>query len=312
MDSKTFEATVFPQLIEWRERLRQISAGYDNANVILLAESVGLFDDALYAFHKVMRKLPKDRGLVLVLESMGGSIDVAYSIAQLCRERFGSFTVIPPFMAKSAATLLVLAADKRVLTSSTLLGPTDPQVRHPEKRIWFPAHSIREALAEAEATSDPFVKMSMADKLDPFLIGAYKASIGASVQYMTEVVESWSVPNKGAIIDTFTSKYKSHGYPIGRKVLDQLGVPYCKLPDSLEDTVCSLHEGYSDLLSDDDAALVILSECEYLFEIQPEKGDHFRTKGAFPKTETEAKPQDTETRSHSPSTDGKGTRTVNV
>ena len=170
------------------------------------------------------------------------------------------------FMAKSAATLLVLAANERLLTTSAQLGPVDPQVRHPEKGMFFPAHSIKEALERVEATTDPFVKIAMADKLDPFLIGAYQDAMSAAKQYIEEVVSNWQVPDKQAIVSAFTDRYKSHGYPIDGAVLRAIGVPYTKLTGQSEEFLCSLHEKCTDLLDDgEEEGAIILTKDEYIF-----------------------------------------------
>src|SRR5215831_14460106 len=55
--------------------------------------------------------------LDVVLSSPGGDIDAAYVIARELRRRGGHVTVYVPLTAKSAATLLCLAADELVLGS---------------------------------------------------------------------------------------------------------------------------------------------------------------------------------------------------
>ena len=277
MDAVSFEGSVLPKLLQCRDHLAGISKVSGGSNIVLLAESAGLFEDVVYGFHQVTRKLERHKDLLLIVDSHGGSIDDAYTIATLCKERFGSFRVMVPFMAKSAATLLVLAADERLLADSALLGPVDPQVRHPERRIWFPAHAIREALSEAEATQDQIVKMAMADKLDPFLIGSYKESIAVSVQYITEVVESWDISNKEDVISAFTDKYRSHGYPMSRRVLQDIKVPYSDLNQEQEDMLYELHDSYSGILQSQDS-VIIVSQTDYVFYVdEPE----FRTSGVF-------------------------------
>lgn len=280
MDATTFETKVFPVLTECGKLLEQIQASelLKSKSAIVLVESEGLFPDLVYAFHKLIHKFPQGNGVDLILHSYGGTIDAASAIASLCKTRCGSFRVIIPFMAKSAATLIALAANERFLTSSAQLGPIDPQVRHPEKQMWFPAHSIKEALAQVEETKDPFVKMSMADKLDPFLIGAYKDAISASTQYIEEIVESWdSKIDRKAIIDAFTSKYKSHGHPIDRSVLNSIGVTYTSIDEKTEQIIYDLHEKCVDTLDEyrNDGA-IILTKDDYIFR----SGD-FKESGKF-------------------------------
>jgi len=123
MDSTTFQTDVFPVLLECGKLLTRISQELKTKNAIVLVESEGLFPELLYAFN---RKLPPGDGIDVILHSLGGTIDTASAIASICRERFGAFRVVVPFMAKSAATLLVLAANERLLTTSAQLGPVDP------------------------------------------------------------------------------------------------------------------------------------------------------------------------------------------
>ncbi len=226
-----------------------------------------MYQELLYAFHRVIRKLPAGDGIDLVLHSHGGTVDTASAIASLCRNRFGTFRILIPFLAKSAATLLALYADERLLTSSTQLGPVDPQVRHPEKGVFFPAHSIKEAMERVEATKDSLVKVSMADKLDPFLIGAYGDAIQACTQYIEQVTDLWQVPDRAKVVSAFTDKYKSHGYPIDCKVLKDIGVPFTPISGKTEELLGDLHEKCLDLLDGDDDGVVILTKDEYFFRL---------------------------------------------
>ena len=281
MDQAGFDSSVLPKLLQAREEISVVARALNDAHVIALVETEGMFEPALYAFQRLLRKLPRTKDLVLILESHGGSIDTASAIASICRGRFGSFKVIVPFMAKSAATLLALSADERLFTSYTQLGPVDPQVGHPEKRgIYFPAHSIKESLEQVEACRDPLVKAAMADKLDPFLIGAYRDAIAASTQYVEETIQEWGVPNAAEIISAFINKYKSHGYPLGRKVLEKLKIPHTPVDDDLEDAVCELVDTCMDILNfDDGSGVIVLTERAYSFSY-----DGFRTTGGFTPT----------------------------
>jgi len=267
MNDAKFDTDVYPKIRACKDILEGIAKRPEIGSSVVLVENEGLYEKALYGIQRVIRKLPKNGGICLILDSHGGSIDVASSIAGLCRARFGSLKVVVPFMAKSAAALIALDADERILTFSAQLGPVDPQVRHPETRMMFPAHSIKEALEQVEETKDPLVKIAMADKLDPFLIGAYKDAISAAKQYIEVVVERWKVPNAEEIVSAFTDKYKSHGWPIDRNVLNALQVPYTAATEQVECLVCDLDEMCNDIIadSDDEEATIIMTSREYIF-----------------------------------------------
>lgn len=144
-------------------------------------------------------------------------------------------------------------------------------------------------MEQVEATKDKFVKMAMADKLDPFLIGAYRDAMAASKQYVEEIVERWQVSNKAEIISAFTDKYKSHGYPIDIRVLKSLNVPFMPIQADIETDLYDLHEISVDIVSKDvNEGIVILTKSEYMFI----SGD-FRNRGNFPSATPPSAPADT-------------------
>lgn len=65
--------------------------------------------------------------LDVIVSSPGGDIEAAYLVARELRRRFAHLTILVPFRAKSAATLLCLAADELVLGGLGELGPMDQQ-----------------------------------------------------------------------------------------------------------------------------------------------------------------------------------------
>ena len=67
--------------------------------------------------------------LDVLVHSPGGSPTATESIVRLLRSRFTSIRVLVPHTAKSAATMLALAADEILLGDAGELGPIDPQLR---------------------------------------------------------------------------------------------------------------------------------------------------------------------------------------
>jgi len=67
--------------------------------------------------------------------------------------------------------------------------------------------NFKKALEFIESSSDPYIKMTMADKLDPSLIGAYNKTIDEAKQYLMEVPSIKRSENKQEIIETFTKNF---------------------------------------------------------------------------------------------------------
>ena len=82
-------------------------------------------------FHQ-REQLPQDEPIALLIDSPGGDSASAYKLARLLQKRCGSFIALVPSYAKSAATLLVLGAERIVLGTYAELGPLDMQVKDDE------------------------------------------------------------------------------------------------------------------------------------------------------------------------------------
>jgi len=71
--------------------------------------------------------------LDLIVGSPGGDIEAAYFLTRELKRRVDHLNILVPFRAKSAATLLCLAADELVLGSLGELGPLDQQCDEKQK-----------------------------------------------------------------------------------------------------------------------------------------------------------------------------------
>ena len=87
--------------------------------------------DDTVPFVDLLHNVPVHRPVDLLLHTLGGSIDVAEKLVVMMRAHVGNaeLRVIVPDLAKSAGTLMVLGADKVVMSDMSELGPIDPQIR---------------------------------------------------------------------------------------------------------------------------------------------------------------------------------------
>lgn len=86
-------------------------------------------DDAVPILHEhILAIEPSQRGKIdLLVYSRGGDSDVPWAIVSMFREycKEGSFSVLVPYRAHSAATVIALGADEIVMTRKAELGPID-------------------------------------------------------------------------------------------------------------------------------------------------------------------------------------------
>ncbi|HIE22996.1 MAG TPA: hypothetical protein EYP68_02065 [Candidatus Korarchaeota archaeon] len=222
-----------------------------------------------YKLNKLMRKIGIVDQLDIMIESGGGDLDSTAKIVKILKERSRKIVAVVPFAAKSAASYLALCCDKILFCRSGELGPVDPIVKHPTANIWIPAHSIEEAIKFLESIKDPFVKLTMADKLDPLLMGAYQEAIRETEQYLEEAFEKLGTEKQKEAISTFTTKYRSHGYPIDRNQCRDLGLCVEEPDEDLEEMLMKLHELYIDLFLDlkDEGFMILQLKNDFVVEV---------------------------------------------
>lgn len=200
-------------------------------------------------------------------------MDIPYKIVNLIREFCDYFSVIIPFVAKSAATMIAIGADEIVMGPTSELGPIDPLVKHPiYDDMWVPVQSIKMCIDFLEEkitkSDDPKLMASLlypiADKLDPWIIGDYEKLIKASYQYAEILLEKNMFKNnkdKARLVTrTMTEKYFSHGYCINRhEAKDELGLNAVQAEEELWEIIWALYLAYDDYMQNKD--------CSYIMEI---------------------------------------------
>lgn len=209
--------------------------------------------------------------LDLFLVSFGGDIDTAFKIVSLCRQHCNHFSVIVPFLAKSAATLLSLGADEVVMGPISELGPIDPQIRHPENGIWGPAQALRDFLRFVEnrvsSSKDPALTanllMPIIEKLDPWVLGNFERSNLVAIQYAEKLLSQYMLrsetPDKiKDITKKLTEGYYSHGYGIDVNESKDIGLKVTEPETELWDVIWSLYSYYhKEVILDDDQHCLI-------------------------------------------------------
>ncbi len=91
--------------------------------------------------------LTRRKKLVVVLETVGGYIEVAERIAHTFRHHYRRVDFIVPNFAMSAGTVLVMSGDAIHMDYSSVLGPIDPQVQRPGRQQFVPALGYLEQYA---------------------------------------------------------------------------------------------------------------------------------------------------------------------
>lgn len=205
------------------------------------ATSIGSFD--IPPFVDLLDDIETGADLDLLLQTPGGDVDQAERIVLMCRKRVkgGAFRVIVPDSAKSAGTLIALAADEIVMGEPSELGPIDPQitvVTASGEAMTRPAQSILDGLKTiVESAEDQLspAYFPLLDKLDPALIDFCEKALERSKKFARTFLSEYMLsddPQKAEdVADELNdvSKHLSHGAVIDATRADEMGLKICEL-----------------------------------------------------------------------------------
>lgn len=205
--------------------------------------------------------------LSLILTSRGGEIEYAFWIAKVIREQCNHLNVLVPDRAKSAATLIALAADQIYLGQVGELGPLDPQVRDPAGRssLRSPLESVKglEYLRRYYVETIDVLSymlensgMDMAHAIEhatgavsPVAEALYRSvnyrELGEAVQrlaigeeYAKETMRRWGPLDEDTnerVVRQLVWEYPDHGHIIDVGEADRIGLNNVgRLPDQIE------------------------------------------------------------------------------
>jgi ribosomal protein S27E len=137
------------------------------------------------------------QALDLIVESPGGSGEVAEDIVRLIRAKYNDFAVIVPGWAKSAATLIAMAAGELLMGRLSALGPIDAQLQWQGKV--FSADALLEGMEKIkqEVTASGFLNKAYIPMLQNISPGELQSADNA-LNFAKRLVTAWLAEYKFA------------------------------------------------------------------------------------------------------------------
>jgi Serine dehydrogenase proteinase len=227
-------------------------------------------DDAIRPLYDHLREIGTTDKLDLMIYSRGGDIDVPWRIATAFRSIAPNWSVLIPFRANSAATLLALGADEIVMGPQAELGPIDPIMNitrvmaQPRGPATVQQESVnvedimaylrfareRGGLEAQEALSASLGKL--ADRLDPVALGNVYRTHSHIREVANRMISSRAEPPEAdvtsKIVETLAEKTYAHGHAIGRAAAVELGLPVVEASTDLDALLWDLLGEYEDLM----------------------------------------------------------------
>ncbi len=225
----------------------------NNYNILVLYDNILMVKaDSDRIYNAINAFEDKSKPILLVILSGGGEPASAYLIGKLCQEFCnGTFTVVVPRYAKSAATLLACAANEIHMGSLSELGPIDPQIKGmPTLGLKNSIEHIAELVSNNTGSSEMFARY-LQRTVEPIQIGYYERVAESAMQYAEKLLDK----NKSKLPTTpkeiasrLVYGYKDHGFVIDKEEATEIfgkeviksNTPEYKIGNFIYDTLSSI------------------------------------------------------------------------
>ena len=226
--------------------------------------------DVIPFISRQLRAIGKAQNIDLFLYSTGGDTMVPWRLVSMIREYCDRFSVLVPYKAHSAATMIALGADEIVMSDLSELSPIDPSTanifnppdpQNPQNRIPI---SVEDVMAYRDLVKDKFGITSNEDlakafnkfvesnpQIHPLALGNVNRIHNLIRILAKRLLKSHKMPMKEEeiekVVDFFTEKLYSHQYFIGRKeAKEDLGLKMVvDADDVISKAMTDLYEEYN-------------------------------------------------------------------
>ena len=243
--------------------------------------STSIAEDAVRPLYEHLLSLGKNEKIDLYLYSRGGDVSVPWRIITMLREFCNELSVLIPYKAHSAATLISLGADTIIAGIKAELGPIDPtltkmtagEIAGPPQEISVEdVNSFISFIKEKANINDQSAIAQLvcilANNLNPLTLGSVNRQNShirlVARKLLTSRKEKIDEEKINSIVETLTEKMYSHGHAIGRVEALEIGLPIIKAEKELETLMWKLFLEYERELKLDEPidSTVILTDKE--------------------------------------------------
>lgn len=225
--------------------------------------------DVIPVISKQLQAIGKTPNIDLFLYSSGGDTMVPWRLVSMIREYCDKFSVLVPYKAHSAATMIALGADEIVMTDLSELSPIDPSTanvfnpqdpQNAQNKIpisvedvmaYFDLAKNKFGIKNDEELSRIFLKFVDANpQIHPLALGNVNRIHNLIRILAKRLLKSHKTPMKEdeieKVVDYFTEKLYSHQYFIGRKeAKEDLGLKAVRYAERLlPKAMTDLYEEY--------------------------------------------------------------------
>src|SRR5262249_36356837 len=187
--------------------------------------------------YEILRARERTRELVLFVKSGGGTGTASLRMVNLLRTHAKQLTVVVPLECQSAATMLVLGANRILMGPLAYLTPIDTSITHALSPIDHDNDRVGVSQDELTRIVNLWRKEFRGDKANPYqalfghvhplVIGAVDRARSLSIMLCREILSyHLKNPKRAAGISMhLNADYPAHSYPITLREAKRIGIP---------------------------------------------------------------------------------------
>ncbi|HPE60446.1 MAG: hypothetical protein KDI15_02480 [Thiothrix sp.] len=212
------------------------------------------------ALYEVLDKLGTQDTIYLFLKSDGGSGQVSLRLVSLLRQHCRNLVALVPLECASAATMIVLGANRILMGPSAYLTAVDTSLHHALSPIDRDNDRVGVSLDELNRVIRLWREQGNADSGDnpykhlfeyvhPLVIGAVDRAESLSIMICRDLL-SHHIDDEGVaerIATTLNSRYPSHSYPILLPEARKIGLKAEPMPADINRMLLELNRLYSEM-----------------------------------------------------------------
>lgn len=223
-------------------------------------------------FYEALRGIQKTENIDLFLYTRGGAVDVVWPLVSLIREfKTKKFTVLIPFRAHSAGTLMAMGADNILMCEAAELTSVDPTTGNPFNPVDELTQGKRKGISVEDVTAyfgfardNEKVKLNspehvlevfkqLTSQIHPLALG-HVQRVHTQIRVVAEKLLRLHYSGKdkkriSTIISTLTEKLYSHTHAVNRRDAQKIFGDTVVFPNDEEsELIWKLFERYSEAL----------------------------------------------------------------
>lgn len=213
----------------------------------------------IVAFYEALKNDKKKDTLYLFVKSDGGSGEAALRIVNLLRKFYKKIIALIPLDCASAATMLVLGADKIHMGPLAYLSAIDTSITHDLSPIDKDNDRVSVSQNELSRVIQLWNSNKQVEGVNPYtdiyshihplVIGSVDRATSLSIKLTTDILSFHMMDLKKVdkISSVLNSNYPSHSYPITIKEAQKVGLNVEELDSIVNSKLLELNELYSEM-----------------------------------------------------------------